>query len=803
MANDHYPRNDNGYPTNGSYKGEYRGNELPNRPEEDEIDLKRLFYILWGNKWLIIGCTLLFSILAGVIAYQVTPIYQSQASLLISQSQNRYSYAGSDIGSLLSSTYGIGTGSTIANELQILRSRSLAMEMADSLMEERLMRNGRQFPVLFSSYPEDSSMTVQDTVAMRIQNNIQFSQVDREADLVQVTFESPSPYEAAYVTNLAIDVYSQISTRQNRMTASSAVKFLEKERARIENELNAVEARLQEFMNRKKLVQVDAQTEELIKRMADLESRRQEARVKLVAANSAIEQYRQRLNNIKPGLADQYADAVGPNMVRLQYQLAELQIEKMQLLANNPGIEEQPQPPKELQQINQKIDLYRKQIRDLTQNLIDQSDQYLGFLGNGGGNVAQTITELNQKLIELQVEQQQYQAQVDVIDEQLGEQQQFFENLPDNMIELARLKRDVTINEELYLTVSKQYAEMSLWEQTQFGLGKPVDSGYVPEEPVKPNKKLYVLVGFILGGILSVGYIFVREAFNPNIDSLEKLRQFGPPLLAVIPRMDRHIKEQYDGKRTVRVGEREVNTGLVTVLDTVSPTSEAFRRLESNIIYSNPDRRMRSILVTSSTKGEGKTTITSNLGVVLAEAGFSVAILDTDLRRPNVHNMFGLNQSPGIIEILFDDLPIEEAVHDSVVPNLSILTSGKRPPNPSAVTQSRKLVNVLRKLEEMYDYVLVDSAPFGIITDPSALIKEVDGVLLVTKFADTNEAEVKHTVDNLNQINAHIIGSVLSSFDYEKSNDYYYGSQYYYGSYYYRNLYEDYEAYHKEGGEQG
>lgn len=797
MPDNHYPQNGDSFSSNGSYKGEYRGNELPERNDEDEIDLKRLFYILWNNKWLIIGSTLLFSILAGVVAYQTMPIYQSEASLLISQSQNRYSYAGSDLASLLSSTYGIGTGSTIANELQILRSRNLSMEMADSLMEERLMRNGRQFPVLFRSYPDDSTITTQDTVAMRIRNSIQFSQVDREADMVNITYESPSPREAAFMTNLAINIYSQLSTRQNRMTANSAVKFLDKERQRIEDRLNTVEGRLKEFMNREQLVQVDAQTEVLIEQIADLEARKQEARTKLVAVNSGIEQYKDRLNNIKPGLAEQYADAIGPNMVRLQYQLAELEIEKMQLLANNPGIDEKANPPQELAKINDKIELYRSRIRNLTQDLIDQNEQYVGFLGSNDGNVTQTITEINQKLVELQVEQQQYQAQVDVLNEQLDEQQQFFENLPDNMIELARLKRDVTINEELYLTVSKQYAEMSLWEQTQFGLGRPVDQGYVPEEPVKPNKKLYVLVGFILGGILSVGYIFVSEAFNTSVDSLEKLRRFGPPLLAVIPQMDDHIKENYDGKKKVKAGNNKINTGLITVLDTVSPISESFRRLQSNIIYSNPDRKMRSILVTSSTKGEGKTTVTSNLGVVLAEAGYSVIIVDTDLRRPNLHNMFGMTRSPGIIEMLFDDLSAEEAVKESVVPNLSILTSGKRPPNPSAITQSRKLINVIRDLEEQYDYVLVDSAPFGIITDPSALIKEVDGVLMVTRFGETNEAEVKHTIDNLNQINAHIIGSVFSSFDHEKSNDYYYGSQYYYGSAYYRNLYEDYKAYHK------
>src|SRR5699024_7567177 len=157
--------------------------------------------------------------------------------------------------------------------------------------------------------------------------------------------------------------------------------FLEEERERIKKELNSVEGRLQAFMNQERMVQVDAQTEELINRMAELEARKQEAQVKLVATNSAIEQYQDRLNNIKPGLAEQYADATGPNMMRLQYQLAELEMEKMQLLVNNPSFKDRTTPPRELQRINDDIALYRDRISELTSDIISQGDQYLGFLG--------------------------------------------------------------------------------------------------------------------------------------------------------------------------------------------------------------------------------------------------------------------------------------------------------------------------------------------------------------------------------------------------------------------------------------
>src|SRR5699024_9599136 len=235
-------------------------------------------------------------------------------------------------------------------------------------------------------------------------------------------------------------------------------------------------------------------------------------RAKLQSVNSALAQYRSRLENIKPGLANQYANAVGANMERLQYMLAEKKIERTKLLAMNPGIENQNPKPQELARLDQLIGQYENQIHDLTQDLLEKGDQYLGFLGGGEG-VSSNIAQINEKMIELQVQQKQHQALVNVYSGQLNEMGQFFNNLPDNIIELARLKREVKFNETLFATISEQYSRVSLLEQTRFGLGRVIDPGFVPDKPVSPNTLLYILVGFMLGGIASVGYVFTKEAF--------------------------------------------------------------------------------------------------------------------------------------------------------------------------------------------------------------------------------------------------------------------------------------------------
>jgi capsular exopolysaccharide synthesis family protein len=710
---------------------------------------------------------------------------------MISDSQGGRTSFKSDngIANILSSAYGLGAGSTLMNEIQILKSRKLSRAIADSVLQQRTMENGKEFPLLYKSYPDDSTIIGRDTVATRIRGNITFTRLNPKADVVQISYQSPSPLEAAFLVNTSMNKYSDLSRNTNRSSASSALTFLDKERSRVHTQLDSSENQLRIFMNNSDLVQVDAQTQQLIKQMATLETNMHTAKVKLVAANSAIKKYNDELNSIKPGLADQFSQAVGPRIIRLQHALAELQLEKAKLTTNYPRLEKGERNSPKLKKINRKISSYNTKIKNLTEKSIGKNDQYLSFIGGDAGKMTSYVSKLNQKLIQLTVQKEQNQAQVDVISKQLAQQKKFFQNLPDNIIHLARLKRDVQINSQLYKTISDQYAQTKLWEQTQFGLGQVVDNGLVPKKPIKPRKKLYVLVGFILGGILSVGFVLVRDAFNKKINSVEMLRRKQVPLLSVIPQFKEYLKEKHGGKETEKVQGKKLSTDLVTLFDTLSPVSEAFRRLQNNLIYTNPDETLHSLMITSPAKGEGKTTTTSNLGVIMAEAGHQTLIVDTDLRRPNVHNMFGLKRSPGLMEVLFDNVSWEEAVQETVVPGLSILSAGRKPPNPSSIVQSRSFLEFIKRLENHYEFVLIDTAPFGIITDSAALVTQTDEVAVVVRHNETLETQLEHTLEQLGRINAKVLGTVLTAFDYKNNSDYNYSREYY------KEVYQDYSAY--------
>ncbi|WP_020402546.1 GumC family protein [Gracilimonas tropica] len=783
-SNDHHYPHQNG--NNGFYNGNgfNSSNQFNNRMGDDEIDLFKLFGTLLQHKWTLLSFLFVFSAIAALLALNQIPIYKSEGTIFISESKNRYSYAGSDLSNLLTTTYGIGVGSTIANELQILKSRTLSQELADSIMAKGFSESGRKYSVLWRAYPDDSTTTSRDTVAMRIRENLTAEQVDRETDIVRIGFESPMPEEVAYVVNLTMDTYSKLSTEQNRSMASSALKFLSGERDNIENQLAETENDLRAFMDSSNLLAVDAQTEQLINNISTLETKKQEIRVQLVAATSAIQAYEGQLEEIKPGLANQISESLGPQLTNFQFNLAELETERLMLLQRNPELRDNPDHP-ELVRIDNQIEATKSQIKSIAERLINSNSSLaLSFLGSENGGIAEKIIQINEKLTQLRVEQSQYETQIQALNDRIAEFNSQFEKLPQEIIQLARLKRDVKINEELYLLVSNQYAEMSLWERTQFGMGRPLDYAVVPMNPIKPQKKLWVLIGFLLGGILGVGFIFVREALDDTIKSSEELKSYKVPFLGNIP--DFNIIDSFDSSQKQFVQGKSISNQLLTFLDHVSPISEAYRRLRINTVYANPDKEYKVLMVTSSTKGEGKSTIAANLAVTFAEAEKSALVIDLDLRRPTMHKIFGENKEPGLVELLFDTAGFDTTIKETIAPNVDLITVGKKTPEPASVLDSKRLKETIDILKQRYDHIILDTAPYGIISDSASLLRLTDGIVIASRFGVTTRRELEFTLDGLKQLNAEIVGVVLNAFDPKKSSDYY--TNYYY----YKRAYSDY-----------
>ena len=756
-----------------------------------EIDLRKLSGTFFRYKWALLLFLILGTAAAWFYAQMQIPIYRGEGSMIIAEDRGRYSMAGSDLSTLLTSSFGIGQTSRVQNELEVIRSRNFIGEIADILLEDPRMPDGRIWPVLWFDYPEDSTLVDRIAVSYRIRLNMTADLKDRESDVVQVTYYSPSPQEAQFVVNQILDQYYDFSTRQNRSQARSAITFLDREEEQLRERLVLSEEKLRDFMNREGVIQLDAQSTRLVTTMAELEAERKSVEVKRVAVSSALESYEAELDAIRPGLADQFAAGLSQRLNRYQFQLAEVETEKMLMASRNPQLRDNPGLEPSYNRLRNEAAEIRNEIRRITAELVDQDDRFLGFLDNQGGGITTRLADLRQELMKLRIEQQQLQAQANVLDERIAAEDRFFERIPDNMVELARLQRNMKVNEQLYLTISMQSAELAVWEQTQMGFGRVVDYAMLPWQPVSPRTKLLLLVGFVLGGVAGLGYVFIRQITTTQINSISRLKEKGYQLMAVIPDTSAQVRQQYGDRQQVDVDGRAVSTNLITLLDPISPASESYRRMQSNLLYSQPDHPYRVICISSANKSEGKTTVMSNLAVTLAESGRRVVIVDCDFRRPQIHREFGLDSTPGVTDYLFDEQPLEGVIQPTVVNGVDVIATGRRTDNPSGLSRSHKLGELVDTLRGKYDFVLVDTAPYGIITDAAPLLAKVDGIILVARFNMTREADLDQTIENLQDIRANIIGTVMMAFDYRNAGDYNASS-------YYKRAYSSYRHYAEE-----
>jgi non-specific protein-tyrosine kinase len=203
------------------------------------------------------------------------------------------------------------------------------------------------------------------------------------------------------------------------------------------------------------------------------------------------------------------------------------------------------------------------------------------------------------------------------------------------------------------------------------------------------------------------------------------------------------------------------SAGLAMLVDPHSPAAEAYRTLRVNIQFSSLDRDVRAIEVTSAANGDGKTTIVANLSVALAEGGMRVIAVDADLRRPSLHTHFGVSNEQGLTTaVLNEGAPIP--LQDTVVPGLRILPSGPIPPNPVEVLGSRRLDRLIEQLRQQADYLVFDTPPAAGLSDAAILAARLDGVLLVVSAGRTRRDLARRAKEQLNRVNAHVLGVILS-----------------------------------------
>ncbi|WP_186431532.1 CpsD/CapB family tyrosine-protein kinase [Clostridium sp. BSD9I1] len=227
---------------------------------------------------------------------------------------------------------------------------------------------------------------------------------------------------------------------------------------------------------------------------------------------------------------------------------------------------------------------------------------------------------------------------------------------------------------------------------------------------------------------------------------------------------------------------------LITITKPLSPMSETYRTLRTNIKFSSVDKDIKVIMVTSSGPGEGKSTTASNLAVVMAQAGNKTVIIDCDQRKPRLHKVFGLSNEKGISDILAKEIKFEAAVQNTDQENLSIITSGTKPPNPAELLSSITMKEFLDFIKKEYDCIIIDTPPIVAVTDAQLLSRHADGCILVVASGQADRDAAMKAKELLEKVDAHMLGVVLNKVDVSSKG--------YYGAYY--SYYEEEDNNHKK-----
>ena len=734
--------------------------------EEQQVSLQDYARILYRGKWIILFSFIIVLILTTFITFTTDPVYEAKATVLIQGSGAKERMIFDDL-------YFGNQSTMITNQIEILKSRSLAKKVLETLD----LSDFRDSLKIFQPNEDGEIMSLRQMTSW-FQENLEISH-RKDTDLIDIIFSAGSAFECLQIANVTAVEFRLLNASTNKLQITELREFLEEQIEKKGEELKRAEEDLREYQEREKVASLDDETTQLVERFAHAETMLQEAQIEL---NSAQERKQSLVNQIeerKISLQDDLSEISTPYLISLQNQLAEAVAEKskyeiaLRSEISNPNklsFESQ------VRGYDEKINAIRDKLKEESQKI--QSSSMVK-------DVFQLSQGLITNLLETETEIKSLIAKIGALQGVVSDYDYKLESLPDKILQLARLERKRKVQETTFILMKTKLEETKIQEAGQSKNVSILDEAIAPLFPVKPNKKLNLLLGALIGLGLGVAITFLKEYFDDSLKSPEEIEKLGFNLLAAIPKIEVDEVEKKAQKKwelTDSGDARQIESRLITHFDPRSPVSEAYRTLRTNLQFSKIESSIKSILVTSSGPKEGKSTSIANLAITLAQMGSKVVLVDTDLRRPVIHSIFGHKKEEGLTNYMMDQIPIEKVIKGTIIDNLKIITSGVLPPNPSELLGSKKMEDLIAYLKENFDLILFDSPPVIAVTDAAVLSTKVDCVFLVVSSGQTNKDAIARATTLLENVKARVLGVVLNNVDYDNN----YGSSYYqYYHYYY------------------
>jgi capsular exopolysaccharide synthesis family protein len=573
----------------------------------------------------------------------------------------------------------------------------------------------------------------------------------KETSLIDIRYTHNDPQVAAKIVNAIADTYVFSNLEKKTETNSSTGTYLQKRIAELQQQIRTDEERLVNYARNNQIISLDPNQNTVVERLAGLNRQLLEAENDRKTAEAAFTAAR------APGAAEAMADTDAKQVADLEGKLNDLRQKRAQLLID--ATEEAP----EVKEVNQQITELSKELNELKgrksttlltnletrykQTLAREQALRKSFEQQRGETLTQSEAAINYRIIQQEIETNK--------------------TLLNSLLQGAK-ENDVVI------------------------AGKPnnisvVDYALAPDGPIGPNRARTVFLAFLFSIGAGICFALLLEYMDDTVRSTEEVeRLLNLPALAVIPSVNSAsalslVPGTALQKRKGNNGSGTANPELLMNIDGRSALAEAYRHLRTSVLLSTAGHAPKSLLVTSSLPGEGKTTTAVNTAISLAQTGASVVIIDADMRRPRLKSIFDLQGTLGLSSVLSSEVAeaeMLEMIATDEQTGLSILASGPIPPNPAELLGSAQMRNLLATLQKRFAHVIVDSPPVSSFTDGVLIASMVDGVLLVVHGGKSSRHVVRRSRQLLQDVGAKIFGVVLNNTSVD-SHDYYYYQRYY------------------------
>jgi len=549
----------------------------------------------------------------------------------------------------------------------------------------------------------------------------------RNSRLVDVSYRSPDPVLSSRIANALARQYIEQNLEFRFLATREATEFLNERTAEQRKTLEKSEQALQQYREKTGAMALEDRQNIVVQRLADINAAVTKARTERIEKESVY-------NQIRAIQGDRAAIDTFPAILnnafiqQLKGQQNELQRQQAQL-AEKLGARHP-----DMIKVQSAIETTDNRINAEVQKVVQAlRNDYQAALSN-------------ERSLQASLDQQRAEAQ----------------ELNRASIQYGVLQRDATSNQSMFTGLLERSRETGISGELKTSNIRIVDRAETPRRPSSPNKLSNLSFALFGGVFLAIGLAFFFEYLDSRIKQPDEIKiHLGLPFLGMIP--------SFNPKETV--GPPLIGSGMPNQF------SEAFRGIRTSVLFSSADDGSKSIVVTSTGPGEGKSVVSANLAMSLALAGQRVLLMDADMRRPKTHELFGVPLEPGLSNVMVGDAKASETVKRTLTPNLWLMAAGKNPPNPAELLGSRRFRDFMATLGEHFDWVIIDSPPVMAVTDASVIAHSATGVVFVVGAEMTNKGAAKAALEQLDLAKVKYIGAILNRVDVHR-NPYYYARHY-------------------------